>query len=950
MLNITCRQTSNLTNLKVLLYQKKNILLSLLLLKAFIFLQAQNNKINMNIQFFPDEKKLNVKQNLTYYNHSQDTLHEIYFHDWNHAFSHKNTALGKRFVENYSKKFFFAPEKERGFTKIFNVNKQTKALKWKRINADDIIKVILDKPLLPEESIQIDLFYTLKIPDAKFTSYGVDKNVFNLRYWYLTPAIYDGHWQLMHHLDMDDLYEAPTDFELYFEIPENFTIASNLNITESAIGKYRLKAKNTKDIQVFLSPEETFIHFKTDFTEVVTNLNNIELSKEVKKDLLSRQLDYLEKHLGPFKHDILWVNKTSYEKNPLYGMNQLPSFLRPFSDSFEWDMRMFKTLTGNYLDQSLLYHTRKDRWLRDAIQTYLMIQYIDTYYPEVNLMGNLSKIWGLRTYQMAKHHFNERYQIVYQYTTRSNNDQSLLTPSDSLTNFNRLIFSKFKGGLSLRYLDQYLKDSTVSRGIKKYFQSSANYSSDFFVDFINKNTSKDVHWFYDELIASDKNINYKLKKIKKIKDSIRLRLFDQYDSKIPVQLTQFDKNSKVKRQYIEPTASKTKLQLPIEGTKKWVINQELTLPESNFRDNTIKTNGSLFNKSIKIKLLRDLESPQHHQLFLEPKIDYNFYDGLILATSIKNKTFIPKNFEYSLKPAYGIKSTSLNGSFKFTYHKYLDSEIINSYRLGIVGSHYHYKPGLSYAKFIPYAQIFFKRKNLRSVKNSVFSVNFTRVYKEISPEDLALDKDNFQVLNFEYHYQNPELINRFSFKSNLEFGSKYSKIFADMRWKKLANNNQLFGLRLFMGTFLYNKTDSDFFSFGINRPNDYTFSNNYYGRSEDSGIFSQQIIIGEGGFIAEMPVQFANKWFGTIQTNISLWRWVELYTDVGWVKNRQVPVQFIHDKGIRLNFVEDYLEIYFPIHSTNAWDISQKNYYEKIRFVFRADFNSLYSFVRRGFF
>ncbi len=950
MLNITYRQTSNLTNFEVLLYHKKNILLALFLLGAYISLQAQSNKINMKIRFLPDEKKLNIQQNLTYYNHSQDTLREIYFHDWNHAFSHKNTALGKRFVENYSKKFYFAPEKDRGFTKIYSLNEQTKTLKWERINDDDIIKVHLDKPLLPNERIQIDLYYAIVIPHARFTSYGVDKEVYNLRYWYLTPAVYDEQWQLMHHLDMDDLYEAPTDFELYIEMPKDMILDSNLNIKQGSEGQYLLSGKNTKDIQILISQEDTFNHFKTDYTEVVTNLNNIELNKEVKKDLLARQLNYLDKQLGPYTHDILWVNKTSYDKNPLYGMNQLPSFLRPFSDSFEWDMRMFKTLTGNYLDQSLYYHTRKDRWLRDAIQTYLMIQYIDTYYPEVNLIGKLSDIWGLRSYQMAKHRFNERYQLLYQYTTRSNNDQSLITPSDSLTNFNRLIFSKFKGGLSLRYLNQYLKDSTVSRGIKAYFQSSANYSSDFFIDFLNKNATKDVHWFYDELIASDKNINYKLRKIKKTNDSITLCLLDQYDSKIPVQLTQFDKDSIIKRQFIESTTLKTKLQFPIEETKKWVINQELTLPESNYRDNTIKTNGGLFNKSLKIKLLRDLESSQHYQLFLEPKIDYNLYDGLILATSIKNKTFIPKNFEFSIKPAYGTKNNSINGSVKFTYHKYLDNEIINSYRLGFVGSHYHYKPELSYLNIIPYAQVFFRKKNLRSVKNSVLGINYAHVRKEIPLDELIRDKDKYQILNLQYSFQNPELINRFSFKSNLEFGSKYSKVFADMRWKKLAHNNQLFGVRLFMGTFLYNQTASDFFSFGVNRPNDYSFTNNYYGRSEDTGIFSQQIIIGEGGFIAEMPVKYANNWLGTIQTNISLWRWIELYTDVGWVKNHQVPITFIHDKGIRLNFVEDYLEIYFPIHSTNGWEVSEANYQEKIRFVFKADFNSLYNFVRRGFF
>jgi len=98
-----------------------------------------------------------------------------------------------------------------------------------------------------------------------------------------------------------------------------------------------------------------------------------------------------------------------------------------------------------------------------------------------------------------------------------------------------------------------------------------------------------------------------------------------------------------------------------------------------------------------------------------------------------------------------------------------------------------------------------------------------------------------------------------------------------------------------------------------------------------------------------MPVQFANQWLTSLNTSFSIWRWFELYNDLGFVKNNNKKAFFIHDKGIRLNFINEILEIYLPIHSTNGWEIKQPHYEKRIRFVFKANFNSIYNFLRRGF-
>ena len=82
----------------------------------------------------------------------------------------------------------------------------------------------------------------------------------------------------------------------------------------------------------------------------------------------------------------------------------------------------------------------------------------------------------------------------------------------------------------------------------------------------------------------------------------------------------------------------------------------------------------------------------------------------------------------------------------------------------------------------------------------------------------------------------------------------------------------------------------------MNRPSDYLFRYGYLGRSETSGFFSQQIIINEGGFKSKLPVPYANQFLTTLNTSIGLWRWFEVYTDVGFVKNKNEEIYFWRKK------------------------------------------------------
>ena len=70
---------------------------------------------------------------------------------------------------------------------------------------------------------------------------------------------------------------------------------------------------------------------------------------------------------------------------------------------------------------------------------------------------------------------------------------------------------------------------------------------------------------------------------------------------------------------------------------------------------------------------------------------------------------------------------------------------------------------------------------------------------------------------------------------------------------------------------MYNtSTDSNFFSYALDRPTDYLFDYNYYGRSESTGFFSRQFILAEGGFKSKLNKPYANQWLTTCNASFNV--------------------------------------------------------------------------------
>ncbi len=202
---------------------------------------------------------------------------------------------------------------------------------------------------------------------------------------------------------------------------------------------------------------------------------------------------------------------------------------------------------------------RNDYWLTDGLQTFLMMKYIKKYYPDVTILGKYSKYWPLRTYNISKLKQNDKYAFVYQFSARKFYDQALTTPSDSLSNFNRKIVSKYKAGLGLLYLQDFIGGDTLKNSLKEFYAKNQLKlsNSNNFKSILQKNTSKDLQWFFNDYIKTDKKIDYKITKIKKSKsnDSLEVTIKNKRNFSSPIALYGIQKKEIKFKKWITGTDS-----------------------------------------------------------------------------------------------------------------------------------------------------------------------------------------------------------------------------------------------------------------------------------------------------------------------------------------------------------------------------------------------------------
>ncbi len=941
-----------------------HIAIGILILLLGTFSTEAQHLNSLNVRLNDETKELSIQQEFTYHNSSNKTLETLYFNDWANAYSDKNTALAKSFAEQFKKSLHLAKDEERGFTNIMTVvDDDYRGITWERSSGKDIVKLFLNKPLLPNQSAKIFFTYVVKLPPNKYTPYGYSRNEYYLKDWYLTPAVFDGKWHLYSNKNLEDLYTDPTETTLNLMYPAGIYLASNYRILGNSQfpggQQAQLEGNRHKSCELIFSPVDTFTTHITPHMTIKTDITATKYDAVLQGISINRVTKFIYENLGKYPHAQLLVSRIDYSKNPLYGLNQLPKFIRPYEERFQFEMKILKTALTNILEEAVYLNPRKEQWLNHAIANYLMIAYVDEFYPDQKLLGKLSKIWGIRSFNLAKMSFNEQYPFFYLGIARKNLDQPLITPNDSLIVANQKIGNKYKAGLGLAYLASYIGKEKVDESIKtfyKFYQLNRVRVLDF-ESILKRSADQDIDWFFNNYVYSDRIIDYKIKKVEKTEDSLSITIKNKEGTVVPISMFGLKNDTVVSKYWFSGIEKEKTVTIPRGEEKRLVLNYDQKIPEFNQRDNWKSLGGFLSgNKKLKFTFFRDSENPYYNQVFYVPVLNFNIYDGWTPGLRLYNKTLLERPFVYDFAPSYSFREKAFVGYGRLSYRKYLTKTGVYVANYSLRGSTSHFNVNSRYSTLTPSLSFGWRPDNLISNKRQFLSFRYLNIFRDIdeSLADLRNDPENpdYSVFNIRYTNVDNNILNYSSLYLDFQQSGKFTKFAAEYEYRKLFQNNTQFNLRLYAGKFLRNKTDSDFFSFALDRPTDYLFDYAYLGRSEDSGLYSQQIIIAEGGFKSFLDEQyrFSNDWLATANASVNLWRWIEFYGDVGFVKNKGLKEKFVYDSGIRLNLVTDYFELYFPLYSNNGWEIAQPNYGEKIRFIVTVSPRTLTGLFTRKWF
>ena len=905
-----------------------------------------------------EEELLTVSQTIEYTNTSDKSLDTLYLYDWANSYQGEPAPLAKHLANEFNRSFYISANSKLGYTQIDTLYAEGIS-SWSRLEDQlDIIKINLVNRLDSGEQIKINLNYVVKIPDDKFTGVGInsDKGVL-LRDLFITVAPdYNDEWLLNSNLGFRDYSSLPSDYSFQWSYPAAYDLLSNLyEINTDISSDDTLKSSRFKDEGI--SSAEFIFDLKNSFQTIKISPDFIIVTDllpgkndEVDIESSVRRIDTFAKRiLDTLSNKKLLVLRKDYVKNPIFGVGQL-AFLNPFPDEFIYETKFMKAYLASYLNELFNINMRKEHWITGGIQTYVMMQYVEEFYSGSKFLGDLYKfkILGIRpfnSYSAAKIGFNESFSFIAEFGEHGNSQQQDTLGKDRLTKINELYAIPYHVGAGLNYLGNYLEDDLLAKSIKSFSESRGRVS---LKNILAEKTDKETEWFFDAYLTNREAYDLYIKKLIKGPESIRLTISEKNSKPVPFKLDLIKDDQLISEKWIEHSGRDTIIQLRTLDADFVAINSNRFLPEKDRLNNWkyLKSNSGF--KPLQLTFYGDSENLKRNQLFYHPISDFNAYDGFTGGMRIYNTRVKNQPFEIDLHPQYSFKEQSLVGFFR-TRYRFINHKSRNYLnQVFLTGKSYHYNTNLRYTSIQPSFSMYFRPYDLRSNKRQLLNISWFNVFRDRDP-NVQVSPD-YSVLNILHRYNNSDAVNVFATNSNVEVSNKFGKIYFSTNYRKLFPSGRQFAVRLFTGKFLWNNTADKFFDFNLNRSPDYLFRYDYLGRSEDTGIYSQQFVPAEGGFKAFFDESSANDYMASINASIGIWKWIEFYGDVGILKNRDRAAKTYFDSGFKFSLVPDYFEIFFPLYSSNGFEPKQARYATTIRFIFTPRLSTLSSLFSRKWF
>ncbi len=956
------------------------LIITLLPFSAIAQYFQQDVKYTIHAALNDVRHQINCDITIFYKNNSSTTLNELYIHLWPNAYADETTPLAEQYFNAGDGRMLTA--KESDFGKIDSLRFQVNGEKaeWQILpDHPDVCRINLSKPLAKGDSLILTTPFRVSLPGMNMSRLGHNQQAYYITQWYPKPAVFDKNgWNYFSYIDKGEFYGEFGTFDVFITLPKNYKVAATGLLKDSPEEIEWLHAQDslTKLIEKFpdtdsfppSSKEIKTVHFHQanvhDFAwfadkrwnvlsdtmklsdnrviSVNTFFNNRQVTywKNVNA-ILKKAINHYSENIDVYPYDAVTVVDVGYADGAGMEYPMITTIGTPYSKK-SFENTIAHEVGHNWFYGILGNNERCHPWMDEGMNKYFDVKYLYKYYPNdstgigirvTNKKVIRSKKWKLPT--------DKKLLFNYLLAARTNEDQS---PDLCSEQYNLKVYSQdiyHKTEVSLNYLRTVLGDTLFSKCIKDYY-SAWKFKHPDPMDMkmsFEKSSGKKLDWFFDDLQMSRKKIDYSISGVKVKDDSIFVKIKNRGQIQAPVKMSSLKNDSVYYHVWTEGFEGKKSVALRKSGADKVFIDAEANMPEIFTNNNFSKTKG-LFKKCGKTEFIfgTSVEKTGTNRIYYSPVAGWNNYNGLMAGGVFHNYSFLEKRFEYRLMPMYAFGTKDIAGGGDLAYHIYPMGKIYRvTIRSGI--SRYAFANDLYEAPndgFIHESKLHFTKVDSRIVlslrekhenKNILNELTFRYVYINrdlpygYNYSEQKLATNYFQA---EYSHRNTNPLERGHLKITATGNEDYIQAGAEI--KKFINYNTAkkgFEARAYAGYMNITGT----LPYGMEHrmslggkmgTEDYLFDEVFLGRSEETGILSNQFTSDYAGF--KSPTSFyrlAQEWMMGVNVSTTLPGMIpfRLFASVGSFNDHpiaDITGNISWELGVDLPIIKDIFIISLP--------------------------------------
>jgi hypothetical protein len=951
---------------------------------------------------------------IQYINHSPDELTFIKFHLWPNAYKNSSTILCQQMLDMGDKALYYASEQDRGYIDSLDFRDSAGTLKWEQ-NTDtiDIATIYLNKALKPGDTVMISTPFYVKIPSSDFSRLGHSGQSYQITQWYPKPAVYDRTgWNAIPYLNQGEFYSEFGSFDVYITLPRNYVVGATGDLVNCPAEEQWL------DSIAEVTRRKSRYSVDLSFPESDTVLKTLHYHQEKVHDFAwfaDKRYHVLKEEVElPSGHKVttwamftneetdIWTKSSTYLKRSIkfysqqvgeYPYNQVTAVQGTLSagagmeypnitiigysgDAKSLDNVIMHEVGHNWFYGMLGFNERAHPWMDEGLNTYIESLYMDKYYPHARLSD---EIGGLNLFHANDYGSMYSYYFANLFQWRRNLNQSLALPAQDFTPMNYGITVYQKTGLIMRYLQAYLGEKKARITMRKFFDQW-KYKHPLPEDmkaFWERETGEDLSWLFDDLINSNKVLDYKITGLKKQKesDSVQVNVRNKGKISSPFTLTGIDEAGDVKfRQWYPGFSGVRKISFPKGNYDRISIDGDKVMTDVYRGNDQVHTSGLLKKrKKFRLTFAWTLPKDDRSTLFWTPVIGGNAYNKFMLGAAFYNSLVFEKKWQYMVMPMYSFEQKNINGSFSL-FRNFYGKGKLQRVSIGLSGRKYNYNHldysdnfdrvfDLSFWRLVPELIFDFKSRkpNLTSVYKhlNIRMVHVEEERVEWVPDGMAASSQYFptegtrvyDIWQVKFTHENRRVLNPFSYIADAQFNADFVRLTAEVNYRLSYGKSKSggFDVRVFGGLLNTPNAYPDYAPnlrmAGTSGSRDYLYDGVFLGRSESSGLWAQQMLVSDGGFYVPTVLGQVSDWMFAVNMRASVphFSLVRAYFNIGFDQDISGDgTETLWESGFILSIIDRKFEVYFPLlWSQNIQDgldlNKQDKYGEKIRFTMRLD-------------